>query len=159
MDNITTETIKTRLIFQLCELLLQPSLSLQTLIQPRYFLKLDKSSLTDVLMTYTLSKLNLPHMFCLMISVWDVGEPLSSPQLLSGGEYSPALSQGKYFNQISERGGARQRRPHDSSPWRWDWHSCCSLQDRLRSGQVSLTHLHGRIFWCRRRRGRGSVWR
>ena len=86
MNNIITVIIKSRLILQLCELLLQPSLSLQTLIQPRNILNSDISR--QLCHTspwlYLLSKINLPHMFCLMISVWDVGEPLSSPQLLSG---------------------------------------------------------------------------
>ena len=33
--------------------------------------------------SYLLSKLNLPHMFCLTISDWAVMEPLSRPQLLT----------------------------------------------------------------------------
>ena len=61
---------------------LHPSLSLHTLIQPRKVLM--RSLETRLLIpSHLLSKLNLPHMFCLMISDWDVMEPLSTPQLLT----------------------------------------------------------------------------
>ena len=61
---------------------LHPSLSLHTLIQPRNVL-LRSSETRLSIPSHLLSKLNLPHMFCLIISDWDVMEPLSTPQLLT----------------------------------------------------------------------------
>ena len=167
MDKMTTEKTKTRLILQLCELLLQPSLSLQTLMQPRNFLNQinplwllcwwHRASL--YLNSVPWSKLNLPHMFCLMISVWDVGDPLSSPQLL--GESALLPCQLVNVAKIKSEKEEEQGRGSLWCAWQWYWRSCCSLQVRqvrqLRLG-LDSTHLHGRIFWCRPRPERGSVW-